>query len=556
MIVVISSIVVIAIGAGAACLRSKRKFEDKVYSLLDSDDSIDIVDTSHLTDEFDRIDELQENIERIRMNIEQLDIPTPEYVSSFDDSGSSLNKLSKFFEEHSLATVATEQFILSLVPTSQIGQSLSAMAEVLPHNLGQAVLGDAISSIKDNVSTVISVDGLERFCYGMQHLGQMQVTSMMHALSHHNIASAALTPIKSGAMEALGVNDATRELAHSVASVGSDLSSALESSQCIDDLTSAADFDITGHIPVVTIAISSLREFQLLIEDKTDYITSLKNIALDAAGAGIGAATGAKGGAVIGGAIGGPVGATIGALLGAVGGAVAGRFATNKIKQIPLNNAIEAYEKEYNIMKKETDARSRETLSSIRNYAEQKKAEFYSDDIIENIPITNTTSVVEGISISIYSFFLNEVATLKLGVNKLKKSIWYSANKYDDIIEEYESQIADIESQLPDIDCVMENPRLVIETLVNINMPNRNSNLKIQTKLEECSNELKTINDKNDSSILVWSYMINNLYQKTLNDIADFSNEKMRSLNNLFTTWKQKMEGLQKTVEKERAKLG
>ena len=109
---------------------------------------------------------------------------------------------------------------------------------------------------------------------------------------------------------------------------------------------------------------------------------------------------------------------------------------------------------------------------------------------------------------------------------------------------------------MPDIDLVRENPRLVIDTLVNIKMPNRRSNLKIQTKLEECSNELKAVNDKNNSSILVWSYMINNLYQKTLNDIADFSNEKMQSLNLLFTTWKEKMKDLQNTVEKERAKLG
>ena len=151
-------------------------------------------------------------------------------------------------------------------------------------------------------------------------------------------------------MEALGANDSTRELAHSITSMGSDMSTALESSLCIDDLTSSTDFDITGHIPVVTIAISSFREFQLLTEDKTDYITSLKNIALDAAGAGVGALAGAKGGALAGSFF-GPLGTGIGAGIGAIFGAVAGRFATNKIKQIPLNNAIEAYEKEYYIMK-------------------------------------------------------------------------------------------------------------------------------------------------------------------------------------------------------------
>ena len=556
MILVISSIVVTAFGIAAISLHSKRKFETRINSLVDSDDSMDMVDTSNLEEEFDRIDELQRNIEETRRNIEQLNIPTPDCVSSFDDSKSSLNKLSKFFEEHSLATVGTEQFILSVLPTSQIGQSLQAMAEVLPSNLSHAVLGDAISAIKDNVSTVISAEGLGRFCDGMQHLGQMQMRSIMHAISHHNIASAALTPIKSGAMEALGVKDATRELAHSITSMGSDISTALESSPCIDELTSISDFDITGHIPVVTIAISSFREFKLLTEDKTDYISSLKNIALDAVGAGVGAAAGAKGGAAAGGVIGGPIGAAIGAFVGAVGGAIGGRYVTNKIKQKPLKKAIEAYENEYNIMQRETDAKSRETLSAIQNYAIGKRSEFYSDGILENIPITNTSSVVEGIAISIYSFFLNELASLRLGVNNLKKSIWYSANKYDDIIEEYESQIEDIESQLPDIYFVEKDPRFVIDTLVNIKMPNRKSNLRIQSKLEECSAELKTVNDKNNSSILVWSYMINNLYQQTLNDIADFSNAKMRSLNELFTKWRQKMDDLQKTVEKERAKLG
>ena len=43
--------------------------------------------------------------------------------------------------------------------------------------------------------------------------------------------------------------------------------------------------------------------------------------------------------------------------------------------------------------------------------------------------------------------------------------------------------------------------------------------------------------------------MINNLYQKTLNDIADYSYEKMKFLNTLFANWKQKMVDLQKTVD-------
>ena len=71
-----------------------------------------------------------------------------ESVSYYDDTQSVLNKLSSFFEEHSLATVGTEQIILSLLPTSLIGQSLQAMAEVLAQNLGHAIFGNALESVK------------------------------------------------------------------------------------------------------------------------------------------------------------------------------------------------------------------------------------------------------------------------------------------------------------------------------------------------------------------------------------------------------------------------
>ena len=63
-------------------------------------------------------------------------------------------------------------------------------------------------------------------------------------------------------------------------------------------------------------------------------------------------------------------------------------------------------------------------------------------------------------------------------------------------------------------------------------------------------------NDKNDSSILMWSYMINNLYQQTLNEIAQFSNEQMAALNKVFLSWKNTMEALATAIDKEKGKLG
>lgn len=554
MFILISTISIIALGICTGCYFSKRKFERSINEFFNKAETIP-VETSELEDEFDRIEELKDNLEEVRRNIENLDIPTPESVSSYDDTQSVLNKLSSYFEEHSLATVGTEQVILSLLPTSQIGQSLQAMADVLPQNLGHAIFGNALESVKDNIWSIPTMDGLEKFIHGMVHLNHYQMLSVAKALEHHQIADALLTPIKHGTLEAFGVHDVTHELVNSLSEIGSNMGAAVEASTSIGDLTNASDIDVTGHIPVVTIALSSFREFQLLSDDKTDYISSLKNIALDAVGAGVGGVAGAKGGAIIGSFF-GPIGTAIGGGIGAVIGAIGGRMATNKAKRIPLDNAIKAYETGYYQMRNETEEKSKDTLSSIQTFAENKHEEFEESEILDDIPVSDCSSVAEQIAFILYQLIVNEVVEMRKGVSQIKKSIWYSAKKYDALVFEYEQQIEDIENQLPTPQLISSNPRIVIDVLTEIEMPNRKAYSKFQDKVNDCREELKKANDKNDSSILMWSYMVNNLYQTTLNDIADFSNEKMGSLNRLFSDWKDKMTELENTVEKEKGKLG
>lgn len=551
MLILIS---IIALGICIGCYYSKRKYEDSVKGLFNNTETVS-VETSELEDEFDRIEELKDNLEEVRINVENLDIPTPESVSSYDDTQSVLNKLSSYFEEHSLATVGTEQVILSLLPTSQIGQSLQAMAEVLPQNLGHAIFGNALESVKDNIWSIPTMDGLEKFIHGMVHLNHYQMLSVAKALEHHQISEALLTPIKHGALEVFGVHDVTHELVNSLSEIGSNMGAAVEASTSIGDLTNVSDIDITGHIPVVTIALSSFREFQLLSDDKTDYISAMKNIALDAAGAGAGAAAGAKVGAMVGSTL-GPAGTVGGGIVGGIVGAITGRMVTNEVKKKALKNAIKAYETSYYQMKNETGAKSKDTLVSIQTFAESKREEFKESEILEDIPISDCSSVAEQIALILYQFIVNEVVEMRKGVSQIKKSIWYSAKKYDALVFEYEQQIEDIENQLPTPQLISSNPRIVIDVLTEIEMPNRKAYSKFQDKINDCREELKKANDKNDSSILMWSYMVNNLYQTTLNDIADFSNEKMGSLNRLFSDWKDKMTELENTVEKEKGKLG
>lgn len=124
------------------------------------------------------------------------------------------------------------------------------------------------------------------------------------------------------------------------------------------------------HLPVITLAVSGLRELNLLASGKTDVPSSLRNIALDAAGTGGGGFVGGKLGAGLGLAVAGPVGAVIGGIVGAIGGAIFGRSLSNHVKTGPLRQAIAAFEAERALVQGELRDRYRrsqeQTLAYIR----------------------------------------------------------------------------------------------------------------------------------------------------------------------------------------------
>lgn len=552
LFVLITGIVAVAVGYGT--MKSRSKFNTKVDNLNSKPQHCDI-NSSTMKEELFRIEELKSNLAKAQRNIESLEIPTPESLSSFDNTQSSLDKISRFYEKHNLAVAGSEQLIYSILPISQVGQSLSAMAEVLPHNIGNAIFGDALAAMKNGIHPDSTGEFLDKFIHGVGHLSHNAHVSMAHALEHHNYFSAAFTPIKSGMMEAIGINDAGHNILASLHDIGGEMASAAESCTSVGELTSATDFDITGHVPVVTIALSSFREFKLLSSDKTNFISSLKNISLDAAGAGVGATAGAKGGAVAGGLF-GPIGAIIGGIIGAIIGAMGGRAITNKVKKRPLKKAIEAYETNYHVMKRETEDSSKNTLSKITNFANSKRSEFKDSQLLSTPPIANSKDVVSKIALALYRCIVDETIKMKTYAQKLRKSVWYSSKKHEAMITEYEREAEKLLDQLPTVESISEMPNKALDALMKVEIPTFEGRKAFAKKYEECHKELKEMNDKNDSSILMWTYMINNLYNKTLNDIAQFSNTQMEALNHVFSSWKLKMESLLNTIEKEKGKLG
>lgn len=550
MILLIISIVAITsfVGAGVFVHSSKKKYEEAVSNMEMADDESAIVDVKMIEEEVDRVERLKDTLREARKNVDKIDIPVPESLSYNDTTQSSLNKISRFSEKYSKGIAGTEQLVLGLLPISETGQILSSFAETFSDQLGDAAQS-AIAAMKDaafvpeNSGELMSLIG-----NAMQHVNPQ---SLANALSHHDYVSLILKPGKAFATEMSGIHEGMSDFSSSLGEMKNSFANTIDT----DSLTDITDFDFSGHIPVMTIAMSSFREFQLLTKNKTDAISSMKNIGLDAAGSGVGALAGAKAGAIAG-SLFGPLGAAVGGLIGGIGGAMGGRMISNEVKQAPLKNAISNYQSNYERMNRETEAKSKKTLANIHDFTVKRRNEFKNEKVLSEIPVVDSETIITQISVTLYQYLLDYIDVMKSRCDKVKASFWYKEEKHGTVINRYMERIAGLEAQLIPIENIKENPTLAVESLLSIKMPKEIITSEYEKNLSACTEELKELNNKNDSSILVWTYMVNGAYQKAIHDITEYNNSEMASLNQLFDNWKATMTELGKIVDKEKGKLG
>ena len=468
MYIIIIAAVCVTLGIVAGVIVSKKKFDNKISNVQNSETSI-ISYGKPIKKELQRYEQLKANLVEVRRNVEEIDIPIPERLTSMDDAESSMNKLSKYFENHSKSAAGTEAFILSILPVSQTGEAICSFASVAPDLFSDAFY-NSVSALKEG-ATIPGIDDistcLSKFCEGMAHTSHV---ALCRSLQHHDYMGALLKPVKSGIVEMSGFNDATGSLTESIHDMGNILGDATELSIDPTDMT---DLDFSGHIPVMTIAISSFREFNLLMDNKTDAMTSLKNIGLDAAGAGGGGLVGAKAGALAGSFF-GPLGTLLGGIVGGIGGAIGGRAMTNEIKQKPLKNAIEAYQSNANQMKSETREKSRRMLESICNFTSQKRKDFKTDNILKDIPIIENENTFMTITLILYQAVREHFTYMKQKVEKMRSSFWYSDRKYGLIVENYQKRIEELEGQLPSDKYIESNPKFAVESLLSLQIPSQN----------------------------------------------------------------------------------
>lgn len=139
-----------------------------------------------------------------------------------------------------------------------------------------------------------------------------------------------------------------------------------------DSASDALTGNIDLHIPYITLALSTLREFDLLASGNTSLADSAKNVSLDVAGIGGGGAVGAKVGGFLG-MIGGPIGAAVGAIAGGVVGAIMGRKVTNHVKESKIREYYGSYETQASALKREVDGFP-------KRYNEHKKSVYRAEN--------------------------------------------------------------------------------------------------------------------------------------------------------------------------------
>jgi len=503
-----------------------------------------------------RIETLKQNRKEIQRNTLKLDIPSPEELTQTDDINSTLNKLSLFYEKHNLKISGIENAVLSILPISQTGASLQALYHTLPSNLGKKIFADAWSDLKEGIHPDSISDFIEKFLSGMSDLSYATRRTMMSAFNHHDYLGGIMTPIKHGAMEAFGINDSITDISSSLHDIGCELSNTAINCTEIADLADVTNIDITGHLPIITITMSSFREVQLLSKNKTNILTAFGHIALDTIGTGGGGFLGTFIGICIGVFTQSPLGILIGAIGGGIIGGIYGRRATNWIKILPYRKAVKKYTEKYNLMIEEKKEITKTTFNNIKKYADDKRTEFKESELLEKIPIYETNEIISKITYITYKTIVKELYSIKENIHKLRHSIWFSTKKHSALINDCEQKVELIKTHLPSVEKIMESPQKVLTDTLKINLPNRESEKNLNDVIQKCYTELKEMNDKNDASVLFWAHIVENQYRNSLNEIANYSNSQMENLNQAFNKWNTTIKKLEEKVLREKAKLG
>ncbi len=520
----------------------------------------DVEVAQKLQEQIDKYNNTDYIVDNLKQNLRQLPFPIPDELSQNHDIKVIAESLAKTFAERGVAFVGTEQFLLMVLPPEKVAECLIFATETVVEH-GAGAMAESFISVKASlVEGIVNIQDpeiikecFEHFCSAvLDHFKEADnVIDFIHELESEGIRAAFLQIVTADTVyqtldPAFNFTEHLDEIQDTWAhhlhettySIGNHVYHTIVPSP-------------TFHIPIITIIKSGIRELDLLADEKTEFETSLKNLALDAAGTGGGALLGAKAGFVAGSFFPG-IGNIVGGAIGAIFGAMGGRYLTNTIKEIPLQTAIENYTNSFEVMSNDLTAFLSQSTYEIRSCSINEKKRFHEQ--INNMPhfdagkpelimIANELSIAQ----------LDDIKTQRLNIMPFTKSIFSLTYRNRAKLKKMKEVLNSMEKAIPPKSLIDSQPLSAVKLIREFHYF---ENRRFGSELTISTDFLKKKNAAFYKVLMMWLVKNKSEYDASISKVNKLLKAKMDEYGTKRKNWKHRLELLRNEINREKAKLG
>ncbi len=499
-------------------------------------------------------------VDNLKQNSRQLPFPIPAEPLQNQTIKVIAENLTKTFAERGVAFVGMEQFLLMVLPPEKVTECLIFATETVFEH-GTDAMSESFISVKASLlEGVVNIQDPEIIKECFEHF----CSAILDYFKEAENVSDFINALESGGVRAAFLQIITADTVFQTLNPAFNFTEHLDAIQDtwahhLHETTYSIGNHVyhtiipspTFHIPIITIIKSSIRELDLLADEKTEVETSVKNIALDVVGTGGGAFLGAKAGFLAGSFFPG-VGNLVGGIIGAIGGAMGGRFLTNSIKEIPLQTAIENYKNSFDSMLSDLALFLSQSALEIRDYSINEKKRFHES--INNMPHFDAAKPeLVMIANELANAQLDDIKTQRLNIQPFTKSIFSFTFKNRAKLKKIKGVLNSMEKAIPNRDLINLKPHEAMKLIREFHyFENRRfgAELKISTVF---------LNKKNADFykvLMMWLVKSKSEYDTSISKINSLLKEKIEEYGKKSESWKYKLNSYRNTINIEKAKLG
>lgn len=499
---------------------------------------------------------LADSAKSIRLQVRSMPFPIPSKHAPLKTGEEMMQDSLSVLQNNALGAVAAEQFVLMIFPPEQIGKCLLMATDTLLSHATVATAENLLtlkSSLLDGLMNIqdpeILKECLKEFAHAIfEQLKEVNhVNSLLDAIDHHhalNIVHSFVNwhTVSHGLEPAFHLHQSIKSMTDSW------IDHAVHAKRSIVQHAHIVPH-LGGHIPIITLVISSVREIRLLHNKKTDVESSLKNIALDAVGVGGGALIGGKIGAFLGSVV--PVvGTLVGAGVGAAVGGMIGKMGSNKVKKIPLKEAFEAYQTSHNSMQNGMRNVAVNCVHEIRKTGITAKRAYFQR--IEPVPVADPQKMAGQVK-AIADTEKKSILAIENELSAMQHSLFLLVPHLKRTYLELTEKLQQRKRAIPAENQINETPIVALSLLLE-------KPLLHSVAMDEALNgamELMSEQNSELSSLMVlWALNAGNEYNKTVNYTMGAYAEQAEIFKDEASSWVRTINQKLADVQQEKEKLG